>query len=123
MTIRHRIMNLARNAFAVAGVLLVTLLAIGTFLDVQAFDRTRGGHAPPYNDYNGTPIDWNELDITRTGMAYRGHVVDILVNCTSGMIAFKIFRLHIPFREVSPRALAVHEPRKACRERGFAPAF
>lgn len=58
-----------------------------------------------------------------TGMARRGHVLNFLVDCTTGMISIEVFKLKIPFRKRSPRALAVHKPREACEARGFQPAF
>lgn len=102
---------------------VVALLAIGLVLDLRAFDQTRGGYEPPYTDYTGMPIDWAEVDTTPSGMARRGHVVNVLIDCTNGMIALEWFKLRISFRELSPRALVVHKPREACVERGFSPQF
>lgn len=115
--------RIARHTFAVVGVALTALIAIGVTRDVQSFDQTRGGYEAPYTGYTGTPIDWADLDVTATGMAHRGHVVNILINCTTGMMTFEVFKLHIPFRPFSPRALAVHKPREACMERNFSPEF
>jgi hypothetical protein len=111
------------RGLAAFGALAAILLVAGFVLDVQSFDRTSGGHEPPYTSYTGEPIDWAALDVTADGMAYRGHVVNELIDCTNGMMSFEVFKLEIPFREFSPRALAVHKPRQACQERGFHPAF
>jgi hypothetical protein len=116
-----------RTAFtrglAAFGALAAILLVAGFVRDVQSFDRTSGGYEPPFTNYTGEPIDWAALDVTAEGMAHRGHVVNVLIDCTSGMMSFEVFKLEIPFREFSPRALAVHNPRKACQERGFHPTF
>ena len=67
--------------------------------------------------------DWRTLDTTTAGMSYRGRILNVLIDCTSGMITFEWFGLKIPFRTFSPRALAVHKPREACVQRGFEPGF
>lgn len=123
MTPRSKAARYVERSFAVLGAALAALIVAGLVLDVQALDQTRGGYEPPYTDYTGMPIDWDALDVTATGMAYRGRVVNILVNCTSGMMSFEIFKAEIPFRKFSPRALVVHRPREACEQRGFAPEF
>ena len=109
--------------FALIGVLVTLALLAGLALDVRGFDQTRGGHEPPYTDYRGEPIRWERLDLTDTGMVYRGYVVDVLIDCSSGMITFDMFGVEIPWREFSPRALVIHDPRTACREREFQPVF
>ncbi len=119
----NTILKTTTSTFAVIGAAAVTFLAIGFVQDVRAFDRTSGGYEPPYTSYVGEPIDWEELDITRTGMASRGKVVNVLIDCTSGMMTFEAFGMHVPFRKFSDRAHAVHKPREACEERGFETAF
>ena len=52
-----------------------------------------------------------------------GYVLDVRVNCTSGMMHFDFFGIAVQFRKFSPRAIAVHKPREACLERGFTPEF
>jgi hypothetical protein len=71
----------------------------------------------------GPPIDWSEMDTTRAGMARRGRVMNVLVDCETGMMTVEIFGRQIEWRTFSPRALVVHKPREACRERGFEPRF
>ena len=114
--------SLART-FAAFGALSAVLLVAGLVKDVRSFDGTSGGYEAPYTDYTGEPIDWARLDVTADGMAHRGHVVNVLIDCTSGMMRFELFKAEIPFRAFSDRALAVHKPREACRARGFRPAF
>lgn len=109
--------------FASIGLLSVTLFVAGLALDAGGFDNTQGGYEPPYEGWTGTPTDWDAGDTTPTGMARRGYVANLLVDCTTGMISFQIYGLTIPFRTFSPRALAVHKPREACIERGFNPTF
>ena len=109
--------------FALIGFISVLLLCIGFIMDFRSFDQTQGGYEPPYTDFTGQPIRWQELDTTTTGMVHRGYVVDVLINCRSGMMTFDVFGMEIPFRRFSERALVVHKPREACAERGFSPGF
>jgi hypothetical protein len=105
------------------GVLLTGLLLTGIALDIASFDRTKGGYEAPYTGYTGEPTDWSIADRTSKGMARRGYVITVLVDCTTGMISVEVFKQEIDFRVFSPRAIAVHKPREACRERGFDPKF
>jgi hypothetical protein len=89
--------------------------------DVLYFDGTSGGYEPPYTDYTGEPIDWARLDVTADGMAHHSHVVNVLIDCMSGMMSFEVLKLAV--RAFSDRAHAVHKPREACEARGFMPAF
>jgi hypothetical protein len=114
--------NLKRLALA-AGVALVAIFITGFIADLLSFDRTKGGYEPPYSDYTGEPIDWTAVETTPTGMSKSGYVVDVFVDCTSGMMHFALLGIKIPFRKFSPRALVVHKPREACAERGFSPEF
>lgn len=109
--------------FFALGVMWTGLIVTGFFLDFASFDRTKGGYDPPYTEYTGAPVDWSATDRTAQGMARRGYVTTLLVNCTTGMISIEVFKQEINFRAFSPRALAVHKPREACRERGFEPTF
>ena len=110
-------------ALVTAGVLLIAVLAAAVVADVRSFDRTRGGYEPPYTDYTGEPVDWTSVETTPAGMRKTGYVMDVHVDCTSGMMHVDVLGVVIPFREFSPRALAVHKPREACLERGFTPEF
>lgn len=123
MGFRHRAARGVMHGLAAFGAVSAALLVVGVLSDVRTFDQTRGGYDAPYADYTGTPIAWSTLDLTAEGMASRGHVVNVLVDCTSGMVHFEAFKVRIPFRPFSERALAVHRPRQACRDRGFAPEF
>jgi hypothetical protein len=111
------------RVFFALGVALSGVLATGFFLDLSSGDQTRGAYEPPYVGYTGTPINWRVADQTLKGMARRGYVTTMLVNCTTGMISIEIFKQEIEFRVFSPRAIAIHKPREACNERGFEPRF
>jgi hypothetical protein len=106
-----------------AGAAAAALVLAGLAADIRSFDTTSGGYEPPYRDFTGDPIDWSQTETIETGLRRPGHVVAFSLDCTSGMISFETLGLRLDFREVSPRALAVHKPREACTERGFAPAF
>ena len=109
--------------FALIGFISVLLLCIGFIMDFRSFDQTQGGYESPYTDFTGQPIRWQELDTTTVGMVHRGYVVDVLINCRSGMMTFDVFGIETPWRSFSERALVVHKPRDACEERGFSPRF
>ena len=100
--------------FALIGFVSVLLLCIGFIMDFRSFDQTQGGYEPPYTDFTGQPIRWQELDTTTVGMVHRGYVVDVLID---------VFGMEIPWRSFSERALVVHKPRDACEDRGFSPRF
>jgi hypothetical protein len=119
----NRIRNAARYSFLGIGISTILLLAAGTIADVLAIDPTSGGYEAPYTDFSGEPLDWDETYLTDTGMYTPGYVIDTHVDCTTGMINFDIFGLQFDYRQLSPRALVVHEPREACVERGFDPQF
>ena len=111
------------GAFALLGVVCTVVIVVALIMDVRALDQTRGGYEPPYTEYTGTPIDWSQLDRTANGMVGRGRLLNILIDCRSGMISFELMGVQRQWRTFSPRALAVHQPQEACRERGFDPEF
>jgi hypothetical protein len=115
--------RIATLGLSLIGLVSIILFVGGMALDAGGFDNTEGGYEAPYEGWTGTPTDWAAGDTTPTGMARRGYVANLLVDCTTGMISFQIYGQTIPFRPFSPRALAVHQPREACIERGFDPAF
>ena len=92
--------------------------------DGLSFDRTSGGYEPPYtDDYTGEPIDWEAAHLTEEGFFKEGYVVDLYVDCTSGMVSFEVYGSRWDWRELSGRALAVHKPAEACEIEGFTPDF
>lgn len=123
MSLATHIPPSARNGLAAAAIGLAAFFIAGIVADVRGFDPTRGGYEPPYTNYTGNPIDWSSVETTRTGMRKAGYVIDVTVDCTSGMMSFEVLGLTFPFRTFSERALVVHRPREACTERGFNPRF
>ena len=116
-------MQIALLSLALTGLFSITVVAIGIFLDVKNFDRTEGGYEAPYTGVTGEPVDWDSMDLTATGLVKRGHIVNVLVDGTTGMISFEIFKKKIDWRIFSDRALTVHKPREALIRRGFTPEF
>ena len=96
---------------------------VGLYLDIKDFDQTKGGYEPPYTGVTGAPVDWHSMDLTATGLVKRGHVVNVIVNGTTGLISFEIFKQQVDWQVFSGRALVVHKPREALIERGFEPTF
>ncbi|MCP4382823.1 MAG: hypothetical protein GY798_15620 [Hyphomicrobiales bacterium] len=111
------------TAFAAIGLLAISALGVGLYLDASEFDQTRGGYEAPYEGVTGQPVDWFAMDRTPTGLAKRGRVVNVLVDGKTGMISFEAFGLVVDFRTFSDRALAVHKPREALIAMGFEPEF
>ena len=103
--------------------LFIITFFTGIFLDIKGFDQTKGGYEPPYTGVTGETVDWDSMDLTSTGLVKRGHVVNVIVNGTTGMISFEIFKMTIDWQEFSGRALVVHKPREALIKRGFEPTF
>lgn len=109
--------------FSSIGVLATIMVSVGLYLDVSNFDQTQGGYEAPYSGVSGEPVDWFAMDRTATGLAKRGYVVNVLVDGTTGMISFEVFKQKIDFRPFSDRALVVHKPREAFIAMGFNPEF
>ena len=107
----------------ILGFILSALIITGLVLDITDFDRSKGGYTAPYDGVTGEPVDWESMDITPTGLVKRGYVVNVLVNGTTGMISFEVFKQTFDWRPLSERALVVHNPRAAFIKRGFKPEF
>jgi len=118
-----RLVRAAVPAFAVIGLLAVVGLVVGLVADYSSFDRTSGGYEAPYSGWTGTPIDWTTADVSKAGFRKQGYVMDVAVNCTTGMITFELFGARYDYRAFSARAIAVHKPREACTAQGFTPQF
>jgi len=102
---------------------VVILLCTALYFDIKAMDKTDGGYQPPYTDVTGEIIDWDSMDLTATGLVRRGHVINFIVNGTTGMISLQLFGIEFEARQLSERAVVVHQPREAFIRRGFKPEF
>lgn len=116
-------MNITLKLLALKGLIFVFILTTGIYLDFKNFDQTKGGYDAPYKGVTGNPVNWDSLDQTPTGFVKRGYVINILINATTGMISFEIFKQRFDWRVFSERALVVHKPREAFIEKGFSPQF
>lgn len=108
---------------AFIGVILSSIIVMGAYWDITDFDNTKGGYEPPYINVTGEPVDWASMDVSETGLVKRGYIINILVNGTTGMISFEIFKIKIDWKTFSKRALIVHKPREALIKKGFSPEF
>lgn len=111
------------GALAVLGFVLTVLLAGGLVADGLSFDRTSGGYEPPYTSYTGEPIDWEAAHVTEEGFFKDGYVLDLYVDCTTGMVSFEVYGQRWDWRKLSERALVVHRPAEACERASFSPEF
>jgi hypothetical protein len=102
---------------------LTSLLVGGLVADGLSFDRTSGGYEPPYTGYTGEPIDREAAHVTGEGFFKDGYVLDLYVDCTTGMVSFEVYGRRWEWRELSGRALVVHRPAEACESEGFRPDF
>jgi hypothetical protein len=109
--------------FTVIGVASVLFLSVALYLDIQEMDKTDGGYEPPYEGVVGDPLDWDSMDLTATGLVRRGHVLNFIVNGTTGMISLEFLGFTFEARKLSERAIVVHKPREAFIKRGFTPEF
>ena len=116
-------MTIFIKIFALLGFVISALIIAGLALDITGFDRTKGGYTAPYDGVTGEPVDWDSMDLTATGLVKRGYIVNVLINGTSGMISFEVFKQTFDWRTFSDRALVVHKPRDAFIKRGFSPEF
>lgn len=116
-------MGITIKLLALIGLTLVFIMIAGIYLDFKNFDQTTGGYEPPFTGVTGNPVNWDSLDLTSSGLAKRGYVINVLVNGTTGMISFEIFKHQFDWRAFSERALIVHKPREAFIRRGFSPEF
>lgn len=101
----------------------MTLWSYGLYLDIQKMDETQGGYEAPYTGVTGEIIKWDDMDLTSSGLVRRGHVVNFIVNGTTGMISLEMFGFSYEARKLSARAIKVHKPREAFIRRGFKPEF
>jgi hypothetical protein len=108
---------------ATVGALTLVVTVVGAALDLSELDQTRGGYEPPHEGWTGTPIDWSAGAVTPTGYLNPGRVIDMELDCTSGMLSFGVLGVAVDYRVVSERAIVVHRPREACAEAGFVPEF
>ena len=113
----------AVRLLAGAVVALLLVVGVGVYLDYRSFDETSGGYDPPYSDWTGTTIDWTAAERTGDGFRQNGRVINSRLDCTTGMITFEVAFVSFDYRQVSPRAIAVHQPREACENAGFDPEF
>lgn len=108
---------------AIVGALTIIYGIVGTIIDMNSFDQTKGGYVYPYEGWTGTPINWKSMDVNDRGLIKRGYVIDIFVNGTTGMISFSTLGITYKWQTFSERALKVHQPREAFKKKGFNPTF
>ena len=116
-------MTTLKTIFAIIGIVYTLYVLIGLTFDITSFDRTKGGYAEPYTGWSGTPVDWDGMDQTTTGLVKRGRIIDVHIHGTTGMITFQAFGIRYDWQTPSDRALIVHQPRAALIRRGFKPEF
>ena len=111
-----------KNLFSTVGILAVLMIALGMFVDVRNFDRTKGGYEYPFEGWSGQTINFTDMYQTNEGLFTRGYVIDLYFNCKTGFITWKILGLLSgEFRKMSERAIVVHKPQDECKARGFDP--
>jgi hypothetical protein len=121
--LRECSVSILLRIFSVIGFSSVLFLAIALYLDIREMDKTDGGYEPPYKGVTGETLDWANMDLTSTGLVRRGHVLNFIVNGTTGMISLEFLGFTFEARKLSERAIVVHKPREAFLKRGFKPEF
>ncbi len=116
----HPVLRVLIGFFAFVGAVALVYIVVGLAADINAFDETTGGYEYPYAGWTGTPINYSEMYTTSEGMYSRGNIIELYVNCATGMMTWSVFgSAQTEFREFSDRAKVVHQPHIECRERGF----
>lgn len=116
-------MTILLRIFSTIGFISVLFLSIALYLDIKEMDRTDGGYEPPFEVVTGETLDWDSMDLTSTGLVRRGHVLNFIVNGTTGMISLELLGFTFEARKLSDRAIVVHKPREAFIKRCFKPEF
>ncbi|SNZ01447.1 hypothetical protein [Flagellimonas pacifica] len=116
-------MTTLKTIFAIIGIAYSLYVLIGFTLDVTSFDETKGGYHAPYTGWTGIPVDWDGMDKTSIGLVKRGHIIDVHIHGTTGMMTFEVLGLRYDWQTPSDRALIVHQPKEALIRRGFKPEF
>ena len=117
------IMTTLKTIFAIIGTVYTFYVLLGLTIDITSFDQTKGGYEAPYTGWSGTPVDWDKMDQTTTGLVKRGLVIDVHIHGTTGMMTFQLLGIRYDWQTPSERALIVHQPREALIRRGFKPEF
>ena len=92
-------MKAIAGVFSIIGFSLTLMISIGLYLDVQEMDHTEGGYEPPFTGVTGEIIDWDSMDRSNTSLIRRGHVVNFIVNGTTGMISLEFFGIEFEARK------------------------
>ncbi len=117
---QNPVLKFITRLLAAIGALTLVFIVTGLAVDISEFDETSGGYEYPYTGWTGTTIDYSEMFFTSEGMYKRGRVIELYVNCETGMISWSLFGIvRGDFREFSDRAKVVHQPQVTCRELGF----
>ncbi|MCE7948023.1 MAG: hypothetical protein DYG88_11400 [Chloroflexi bacterium CFX4] len=117
---RNPILRGIQGFLSVLGALALFYIVSGLVVDISEFDMTSGGYSYPYENWTGTPIDYTAMFTTDEGMYKRGRVIELYMNCQTGMVSWSFLGLgRVEWREFSDRAKVVHQPQVACQARGF----
>jgi len=116
-------MTTLKTIFAIIGIAYIFYVLIGLKIDITTFDQTKGGYVAPYRGWTGTPVDWDGMDKTATGLVKRGRIIDVHIHGTTGMMTFEVMGIRYDWQTPSDRALIVHQPKEALIRRGFKPEF
>lgn len=116
-------MAILLKLFSFIGASFVIFLCVALYLDIKEIDKTEGGYEAPYVGVTGQAINWENMDLTSTGLVRRGIVLNFIVNGTTGMISLEFLGFTFQAQKLSQRAIVVHKPREAFIARGFSPEF
>jgi hypothetical protein len=103
---------------------VIIILTSIIYNDAQQFDTTQGGYSYPYSDYTGSPYNFNTFELNSVGFRKTdGLILEFQINCTTGMITGFLGPIAIDYRVISERAIMIHKPQVACKEKGFNPQW
>jgi hypothetical protein len=102
---------------------LISLVGI-IYNDSRYIDQTSGGYTYPYTDYTGEPYNYDDFELNSVGFRNtNGLILEYQINCTTGMITGFLGPIAIDYRVLSDRAVVIHKPQLACKEKGFTPEW
>jgi len=101
------------------GFLALVLLIVGIFLDSEQIRPFFGRTGDDHHD----SIHLEHFDETNTGLVWRGYVVDVHLNCRTGLTTFEAYYQRLDYERLPAELVERHRAREICIAHGFQPQF
>jgi len=73
-----------------------------------------------FTDINND-INFDQLDLTNTGIVKRGYLLDAHLNCSNGFLGISVFKTRLYYKPLKPKIKEKYKAKQACQKRGFTP--